>query len=144
MGKEIIKGTRNKNTGMWKVSLGTKQSENLVNSIFPKTSEPELAQYLHAAPFSPITPSLLKAIKQVFLKTWSGLTEKLIKKHLEKSRNATMGHLHMIKQGYKPGRQYQNNYSVLQNCGPEHNQTRQDILRYMRKFPNHLKQGWET
>ena len=30
---------------------------------------------------------------------WLALTEKLIKEHLEKSRNTTMGHLHMRRQG---------------------------------------------
>ena len=32
------------------------------------------SQYLHAALFIPTTASLLKAIKQGFLKTWPGLT----------------------------------------------------------------------
>ena len=83
-GEEIIKGTRNKKTGMWEVPLGTQQSENVVNNILAQTSKLELAKYLHAALFSPTTASLLKEIKQVFLKTWPGLTEKLIKKHIEK------------------------------------------------------------
>ena len=73
----------------------------MVNDILAKTSKPELAQYFHASFFSPTTENILKAIKQGFLKTWIGLTEKLIKKHLEKSRNAKMGHLHMITQGMK-------------------------------------------
>ena len=60
-----------------------------------QTTKPELAQYLHAALFIPTTAILLKAIKQGFLKTWPGRTEKLIKKHLEKSRNTTMVHLYM-------------------------------------------------
>ena len=49
--------------------------------------------------FQTKTSSLLKAIKQGFLKTWPGLTEKLINKRLEKSRNTTMGQLHMRRQG---------------------------------------------
>ena len=64
-----------------------------------QTSKPELVKYLHAEIFSPTTAILLKAIKQGFLKTWPGLTEKLIKKHLEKSRNKTMGHFHMRRKG---------------------------------------------
>ena len=43
--------------------------------------------------------SLLKTIKQGFLKNWPGLTKKLIKKHHDKSGNTTMGHLHMSIQG---------------------------------------------
>ena len=30
---------------------------------------------------------------------WPGLTDKLIKKHLEKSRSTKMGHLQMIRKG---------------------------------------------
>ena len=69
---------------MWEVPLGTQQSETVANNILGKTPKPELAQYLHAALFSPTTKILIKAIKQSFLKTWLGLTEKLINKNLEK------------------------------------------------------------
>ena len=81
--------------------LGLQQPENVVNKILAQTSKLELAQYLHALLFSPFTASLLKATKQGFLKTCMGLTDKLIQKHLEKSRNTTMGHLHMRRQGLK-------------------------------------------
>ena len=84
-GEEIIKGTRNKKTLMWEVPLGPQQSENVVNNILAQTSKLELAKYLHAAHFIPTTASLLNPIKHVFLEMWLGLTEKLIKKHLEKS-----------------------------------------------------------
>ena len=79
--------------------MGPHQSENVVNNIMAQTSKPELANYLHSARLSRTTASLLKAIKQGFLKTWPGLTEKLIKKHLDKSRNTTMGHLYMRRKG---------------------------------------------
>ena len=62
-----------------------------------KITKPELAKYLHVALFSPKTASILKAIKQYFLKTWPGLTENLIKNNLEESINATMVHLNMIR-----------------------------------------------
>ena len=51
--------------------------------------------------FSPNTASLLNKTKQGFLKTWLGLTEKLINEHLDKSRNTTMGHLHTRRQWLK-------------------------------------------
>ena len=72
-GEEIIKGTRNNKTEMWEVPLGPQQSENVVNNILAQTSRPELSQYLHAVLFSPTKATLLKAIKQGFLKTWPGL-----------------------------------------------------------------------
>ena len=73
-GEEVIKWTRNKNTGMWEEPLGPQQSENMVNTILAQTSKPELSQYLHAALFTPTTAILINAIKQGFLKTWPGLT----------------------------------------------------------------------
>ena len=56
----------------------------MVNNILAQTSKPELAQYLHAALFISTKTSLLKAIKRGFLKTWTGLTEKLTKKNIDK------------------------------------------------------------
>ena len=73
-GQEIIKSTRNKQTGMWEVSLKIKQLESTTNKILDQKNKPELAQYLHAELFSPKIASLLKSIKQGFLKTWPGLT----------------------------------------------------------------------
>ena len=94
-GQEIIKGTRNKKNGTWEVPLDTQQPSAVINNIQEQSSKPELAQYLHAALFSPTTASLLKAIKQGFLKTWPGLNKKTYQEAYEKSRNTKMGHLHM-------------------------------------------------
>ena len=93
--QEIIKGTRNKQSSIWEVTLETQQSEAVANNILAQTTKPELSQYLHVALFSPKTASLLKSIKQGFLKTWPGLKENLVKNHLEKSRNTTMVDLYM-------------------------------------------------
>ena len=69
---------------MWELPLGPQQSENVVNNILAKTSKPELEKYLHAELLSLTTESILKSIEQGFLKTWPGLTEKMIKKYLDK------------------------------------------------------------
>ena len=73
-GKEIIKVTRKKKTGIWEVPLGTQQSENVVNNVLEQTYKLELSQYLHAAIFSPTAAIILKAITKVLLNTWAGLT----------------------------------------------------------------------
>ena len=83
-GKDIIKGTRNKKTGIYEVPLETQQSEYVINKILDQKNKPELVKYLHAELLIPTTAHIFKSIKQVLLKTWPGLTEKLIKKHLEK------------------------------------------------------------
>ena len=62
-------------------------------------NKPELSQYLNSVLFSTTTASILKAIKQGFLKTWPVLTENLINKHIEKSRNKKVVHLYMIRHG---------------------------------------------
>ena len=58
---------------MWEVPLETQQPAAVTNKILVQTSKPELVQYLHAALFIKTTASLIKAIKQGFLKTWPGL-----------------------------------------------------------------------
>ena len=78
----IIKGTRNKQTGMWEVPLETQQSEAVTRNILDQKTKPELAQFLNTALFSLTTASLRKAIKQGSLKNCPGLTEKLINNHL--------------------------------------------------------------
>ena len=79
--------------------LETQQPAAVINKIMAQTSKPELSQYLHAELFIPNTESLVKATKQGLLKMWTGLTKKLIKRHLEKSRNTKMGHLHTRRKG---------------------------------------------
>ena len=80
---------------------GTTTIKRYVTQQYGTKFKPELSQYLHASLIIPITASILKSTKQGFLKTWPGLTEKLIKGHLDKSRNTTMGLLHMRRQGLK-------------------------------------------
>ena len=86
---------------MWEVPLETQQTASVINKILAQTSKPELSQYLHAALFIPTTASLIKAIKYVFLKTLTGLTKKLVQRHLKKSRNTKMVHLQMKRHSIK-------------------------------------------
>ena len=62
------------------------------------TTKPELAKYYHSALFSSTKTRLLRSIKHGFLKTRPGLTEELIKKHLDGITNTTMVHLHTKRQ----------------------------------------------
>ena len=90
---------------MWEVPLETQKSEIMGNKILTQTTKPELVQCIHAALFTPIIVILLKEIKQVLLKNFPVLTEKLIKKHIEKSMNTTMDHLNMIRKGLQSTRE---------------------------------------
>ena len=90
---------------MWEGTLETQQSESVTNKIMSQTTKPELAQYLHASLFVPTTASLLKAMKNKFMKTMPGIIEKIVKKHLEKSKETIMIHLNMRRQGLNSTRE---------------------------------------
>ena len=66
--QQMIKGTRNKQTVTWEVSLDTQQSNIVVNNILDQTTKSELSQYFHAPVFRPTTTSPLKAINMGFLR----------------------------------------------------------------------------
>ena len=66
--------------------------------IRKKQTHMELAQYLHASCFSPVQSTFVKAIKNKHFKTWPGLTEQLINKHLPTSIATVQGHIHQQRQ----------------------------------------------
>ena len=53
----------------------------------------ELAQWLHAAAFSPARSTFISAIQNGHFQSWPGLTEKLVRKHLPPSMAEAKGHL---------------------------------------------------
>ena len=95
---------------MWEVDIGNKQQSTNkpehppiahINNVLADATKPELAKYYHAACFSPVKSTWLKAIKQGFFKSWPGLTEELITKHLPASMNTSLGHMHQTRQGLR-------------------------------------------
>ena len=66
-------------------------------------------QYLHAAAFSPVPATWIKAIQKGFFTSWPGLTAKAVSKHLPKSIDTSKGHLD----------QTQNNFRSTQPKEPE-------------------------
>ena len=73
-------------------STTTKTSRDYIRA---QKTKPILAEYFYSTLFSPMTSIVLKAIRKFFLKTWPGITERLINKYLKKSMNNAMVHLHM-------------------------------------------------
>ena len=96
-GTTIMKGLRNTTTGMWELQL--QQKEPRVNNALANATKPELVAYYHAAMFSPVKSTWLKAIKKGWLKSWPNLTEDIVKKHFEKSIHTAYGHMHQKRQG---------------------------------------------
>ena len=58
----------------------------------------ELAQYLHAACFSPVKSTFAVGIKNQNFTSWPGLTPNLISKYLPKSVATVQGHIHQGRQ----------------------------------------------
>ena len=68
-----------------------------------KTTKSDLAMYHHASLGNPTPSTILPSIKKGFLKSFPGLDEDLIKKHLPKAIETSIGHLNQ---------QYQNSQST--------------------------------
>ena len=81
-----------------------------------KITKPELAHYFHATLFRPITTSLLKEINMGFLNKCVGLTERLIKKNIEKSINTTMDNLNIRRQGIQSTRKKPPDIDLEDKC----------------------------
>ena len=88
-------------------------SKHKLNVILrKKQTHMELVNYLHAACFSPVKSTFVKAIKNGFLKSWPGLTAPLVEKYLTESVATAQGHLKQEKQ------HLQSTKKLLQNKHP--------------------------
>ena len=84
------------------------KKQNFVRTLYPKSkcgvilrkrqTHTDLAEYLHASCFAPVKSTFLKAINKGFFKTWPGLSQKLVKKHLHPSTYTAKGHLAQTRQ----------------------------------------------
>ena len=88
----IITGRRMDN-GLWSIPISSSPSSHQANGILrtDKTSH-DLALYHHATLGSPVTSTLLRAIRRGHLTTFPGLTINLISKHLPASIPTELGH----------------------------------------------------
>jgi hypothetical protein len=75
-----------------------KQNNKINVIIRKKQTHMELAQYLHAACFSPVTSTFVRAIKRGHFNSWPGLTAQLINKSLPPSIATVKGHIAQEKQ----------------------------------------------
>ena len=94
----ILTGTRTP-PGLWTIN-GT-PSQQPVAALAHRTTKrlSDLMTFLHAACFSPVTQTLLKAIDNGHFLTWPGFNRKNVVKHLTKSVATTLGHLDQQRQG---------------------------------------------
>jgi len=65
------------------------------------STKAKLAEYHHQSLFSPPPPTLVKAIQNKQLESFSGLTGDLIRKHQPKSTATLKGHMHCNRKGQR-------------------------------------------
>ena len=75
------------------------QTNSLNVIIHKKKTRLELAQYLHAACYSPVKSTFKRAIRNNHFASWPGLTVDVIQNYLPQSVATMQGHLHQKRQG---------------------------------------------
>jgi hypothetical protein len=114
-GKEVMKGYREKKTGLWRVKIAddTTEDETIreaannngiehkVNSLMPEGTIAEVVRFIHKSLNSPTSTTLIKAINNGNLAGFPAMTETNIKRYLPKSEETCLGHLDQKRKGSK-------------------------------------------
>jgi hypothetical protein len=113
--KLILRGYRNNQDGLWDIPLPQPSSTSSTSSFsntnhiqYPISSASvilrkrqtniDLITYLHAACFSPVKSTFIRAIKNNHFSTWPGLTVELVNKTLDNNLPSSKGHLNQERQ----------------------------------------------
>jgi hypothetical protein len=86
IGKEILKGNIDLDTRLWRINLRKEIQHSTIaseNNVYELRNTGTLVNYLHKEMFRPTKASLIKAVKQGHLATWSGLTDDAINSNLK-------------------------------------------------------------
>jgi hypothetical protein len=99
-GKYVMYGSRDPKSSLWRVDLKQNMTPKIAqcNHAHDNNNRKDSINYLHAACFSPVKSTWIKAIKNGNFSSWSGLNEQNIEKHLSKSTSTTKGHLNQQRQ----------------------------------------------
>ena len=109
-------GTRNTVDGLWDIPIskynedqdvsppptGPRKEHKLSVIIRKRKTHTDLARYLHACLFLPVSTTLIKAIDRNALATFPGLTSRLVRKHLPEVEAPIQGHMREESQGLQP------------------------------------------
>jgi hypothetical protein len=104
IGKEILKGNRDLDTGLWCINLHKEIQHNTIASsinVYELRNTGALVNYSHKEMFSPTKAAFVKAIKQGHLAIWPGLAEDAINKHLKLAPATAMGHMNQKRQNIR-------------------------------------------
>jgi hypothetical protein len=99
-GKEVMYGSRDPKSRPWRVNLNQKVNPEIAqcNHAHDNNNQKDLINYLHAACFSPVKSTWIKAIKNGFFSSWPGLNEHSVEKYLSKSTSTAKCHLNQQRQ----------------------------------------------
>jgi hypothetical protein len=94
-GKKVMYGSRYPKSRLWRVNLNQKLKPEIAqcNHAHDNNNQKDLINYLHAACFSPVKSTWIKAIKNGKFSSWPGLNEHSVEKYLSKSTSTAKGHL---------------------------------------------------
>jgi hypothetical protein len=75
--KDVMYGSRDPKSSLWRVNLKQKMRPEIVqcNHAHDSNNQKDLINYLHAACFSPVKSTWIKAIKSGNFSSWPGLNE---------------------------------------------------------------------
>jgi hypothetical protein len=99
----ILTGTRDKDSGLWRVPVGATNSEQSVpqhtsHNVYEKKSIQDTIFYSHACCFSPVQDTWIKSIQNGQFATWPSLMVDNVRKYIPKSDTMVKGHMHQIHQ----------------------------------------------
>jgi hypothetical protein len=99
-GKDVMYGSRDPKSRLWRVNLKQKMNTKIAqcNHAHDNNNQQDLINYHHAACFSPVNSTWIKAMKNGFFSSWPGLNEHSVEKYLSKSTSTTKGHLSQQRQ----------------------------------------------
>jgi hypothetical protein len=99
-GRDVMYGSRDPKSRLWRVDLKQKMNTKITqcNHAHDNNNQKDLINYLHAACFSPVKSTWIKAIKNGFFSSWPGLNEHSVEKYLSKSTSTAKGHLNQQRQ----------------------------------------------
>ena len=104
--KIILKGTRDKLTGLWLISMNNSppkhtlrhNNDNLAAAVIESTkTKQELIRFLYATSFFPVKSTWIKAIRNGNFATFPGLIAELVAKYLPQEILTILGHKHKLK-----------------------------------------------
>jgi hypothetical protein len=93
-------GSQDPKSRLWRVGLKQKRNPRTsqCNHAHDNNNQKDLINYLHAACFSPVKSTWIKAIKNGIFLSWPGVNEHNVEKYLSKSTSTAKGHLNQQRQ----------------------------------------------